>query len=360
MSISDKVEPDLLALLSESGQSSAKRKTHVFVITTENLDSLRSLGFELQMSFGNIAALEVTLEDIEKIAALSDVVRIEAPKSHVFGLDKSTKEVGANLIRTISGNTWSGLATGKGVITAIIDSGIQYEHRSFRTADGATRVIGILDFSLDGTTPHPDGGKRPNITVSFGSAPDDKLLINEGVEYTQENIRDALAPGGQKLRHTDTEGHGTHVAAVAAGNGFQRDHCGGFYPGVAPEADILVVKLGEGNLEHQILMGIAYSIHIAIQKEKAVVINLSSSRDTAGAHDGKSGLEILIDKMLDHHESNKNVSLVAIAGNNAAKQTHATGSVSPGASVTVKFPDSKILRILRSSIFGIRVTTIIS
>lgn len=329
-----KTDPELLDILSES--SSANRRTKAFITTKDNLDSLRSLGFQPQMSFGNIALLEVDLEEIKTIAELVDVIRIEMPHSHTFMLDDSTKDIGANQIRINSGDSWSGLATGKGVITALIDSGINYEHRSFRNADGSTRILGILDFSLDGSAPHPDGGTRPNITVNFGIPPQ-PVLINEGVEYSRNNIRDALAPGGRKLRHVDTNGHGTHVAAIAAGNGFQRDRCGGFYPGVAPEADILVIKLGPNNLEPQILMGIAYAIHIATREGKALVINLSSSRDVGGAHDGLANLERSIDFMLDNHESNKNVSLVAIAGNTANLDTHAAGNVPPTETVTLSF-----------------------
>ena len=124
-----KLDPDLLARLQES-------KTHripAFITTKENLDSLRSLGFELQMTLRNIAVVEANLEEFEKIAELTDVLRIDMPQSHSFGLDESTKQIGANQIRTISGNTWSGIATGKGVITAIIDSGINYKHKSFET-----------------------------------------------------------------------------------------------------------------------------------------------------------------------------------------------------------------------------------
>jgi hypothetical protein len=110
-----------------------------------------------------------------------------------------------------------------------------------------------------------------------------------------------------------------------------------------------VVKVSGKNSEHEIIVGVAYSIHIAIRENKAVVINLSSARNIAGAHDGNATLEKLIDAALDHHESNKNVSLVTIASNFAASETHATGSVTHGDSVTVKFP-----------IFGIRAPTITS
>jgi hypothetical protein len=256
-----------------------------------------------------------------------------------FGLDVSTKQIGANTIRTNSGDTWSGIATGKGVIVAIIDSGINYEHNSFRNADKTTRIIGILDLSLDGTVPHPDGGTGINLNMRFTDPATNRIVdipIDRGVEYTQNNIRDALS-GGTKLRHKDTNGHGTHVAGIAAGNGFQRDRCSRFYPGVAPEADILVIKLGNNGSQIDILAGVAYAIHIATRENKAVVINLSSSRDLNGAHEGNAGLELDIDFMLDHHLSNKNVSFVTIAGNSANHDNHATTEVPAGGAVTLNF-----------------------
>ena len=183
-----------LARENSEEEKSLAQKVRVFITVKENLDSVRRLGFEPQLAFGNIAAGKISLEEIEKIAELSDVVQIETSKTHSFMLDTSTKEIGADLVRSLSGNTWSGIATGKGVIIAIIDSGINYEHRSFRNADGSTRIIAILDQSLDGNTPHPDGGTRPNITKNFGTL---TIKVDEGVQYTLDNIRAALAPGGK-------------------------------------------------------------------------------------------------------------------------------------------------------------------
>ena len=42
-------------------------------------------------------------------------------------------------------------------------------------------------------------------------------------------------------------GHGTSVAAIAAGNG--RGSVGGIYAGVAPESELLIVKLGNPRRE---------------------------------------------------------------------------------------------------------------
>lgn len=49
----------------------------------------------------------------------------------------------------------------------------------------------------------------------------------------------------------DDNGHGTHIAGIAAGSGVMSN---GFYRGIAPEASILVLKVldshGSGNMEH--------------------------------------------------------------------------------------------------------------
>ena len=79
-----------------------------------------------------------------------------------------------------------------------------------------------------------------------------------GTEYTQEQINAALseqvkARQEQIVPSRDISGHGTSVAGVAAGNG--RGSVGGIYMGVAPQSELLIVKLGirdrEGFREQQ-------------------------------------------------------------------------------------------------------------
>jgi subtilisin family serine protease len=339
-----KLDGELLALLSEYQDREAESASepfveppciNVFITVRSALAPVLALGFQPDSVFGTLASGKVSLKAIESISELDEVLSISKPKKHSYGLDTSTVEIHADQIRKIqSGDTWKGIATGKDVVVAIIDSGINYEHKSFRKSDGTTRIVGIWDQGLDpGTTPHPDGGKQPNITINQGAW---NVTINQGVEYTKDNIRDALA-GGTRLRHTDTDGHGTHIAGIAAGNGFQRDHCGRFYPGVAPEADILVIKLAEGAPENGILQAVPYAVHHANAAQKAVVMNLSVSRDTTGGHDGSSELETGLDLILANPLGPFNASLVTIAGNNAHQKTHATGTVGPNASTTVRF-----------------------
>ena len=98
---------------------------------------------------------------------------------------------------------------------AVIDSGADYFHPDFRKEDGSTRILELWDQEADRI-------------------------------YSQEEINRALEAGSREAGYEivgerDLSGHGTQVLAIAAGNGRAS---GGQYRGVAPESDLLVVKLG--------------------------------------------------------------------------------------------------------------------
>ncbi|MDY7093199.1 MAG: S8 family serine peptidase [Acidobacteriota bacterium] len=117
--------------------------------------------------------------------------------------------------------------SGKGVTVVILDRGIDWEHPDFLDDAGATRIKWMLDHS------------------GFN-------LCNAGnpppVEYTEAQINSALS-GGPSLAMRDAVGHGTATAGTAAGNG--RGLMDRRYRGIAPEADLIVVKLtSEGAPAH--------------------------------------------------------------------------------------------------------------
>ena len=116
---------------------------------------------------------------------------------------------------------------GKGVLIGIVDSGIDYENPDFRNADGTTRIAALWDQTVE--TGLPLAG------------------YNVGTEFTSQQINAALQTAGHEERFRlvpsrDISGHGTAVAGIAAGNG--RGSQGGRYRGVAPEAELLIVKMG--------------------------------------------------------------------------------------------------------------------
>lgn len=118
--------------------------------------------------------------------------------------------------------------TGAGVTVVILDRGIDWRHPDFLNPDGSTRIKWILD--MTGQTNWCAPGQP------------------EPVEYSEADINAALQDG-MTLPHRDAVGHGTATAGMAAGNGSALP--GAPYAGVAPEADLVIVKLtSEGAPAH--------------------------------------------------------------------------------------------------------------
>ena len=123
--------------------------------------------------------------------------------------------------------------TGRGVILAFADTGINYRNRIFRKEDGSTRILALWDQ-----------------TIQDGQPPEGFLY---GTEYTREDIDRALlaeetadgrgTPAGRAreiVPGVDENGHGTRLAALAAGSRIEE---GSLYNSPAFQADIVVVKL---------------------------------------------------------------------------------------------------------------------
>lgn len=117
--------------------------------------------------------------------------------------------------------------TGRGVILAFADTGINFRNRIFKKEDGSTRILAIWDQ-----------------TIQNGEPPEGFLY---GTEYTREEIdRALLAEETNTQRATDMvpsvddNGHGTRLSALAAGSRIEE---GSLYNSPAFQADILVVKL---------------------------------------------------------------------------------------------------------------------
>ena len=138
--------------------------------------------------------------------------------------------------------------TGKGVLIAIIDSGIDYLHPDFRNDDNTTKIVSIWDQESDKKTP-PDG-------LIFGS------------EFTREDINKAISENDNTLSE-DKIGTGTIAAGISSGKGKLNSQ----YKGVAIDSELVVVKLREyrdtyasGKINYQksdFLAGIKYVLDVA-------------------------------------------------------------------------------------------------
>jgi serine protease AprX len=151
---------------------------------------------------------------------------------------------------TAATSVWNGssgtpAATGRGVGVAVIDTGIDGTLPDFRVSNSTTsRVIGSAVVNPDATSA------------------------------------------------ADRYGHGTHVAGILAGNGNNRhpsDWLRGQYVGVAPEADLISVKVSSGDGDATVLdviYGLQFVVdHKAEYNIRVVNLSLESTQAQSAATD---------------------------------------------------------------------------
>lgn len=257
------------------------------------------------------ALLIVPESMVDIVAADMQVAYMEKPKRLFFAernvfcnLTKDSDQIKNRFVNRVEENmvlssTQFSDDTGKGVIIAIIDSGIDYAHPDFCNSDGSTRILELWDQTLN----------RVYTQVE----------INAALQAPTEQQRYELVPS------RDISGHGTHVTGIAAGNGRAS---GGRYVGVAPESSLLIVKLGVAKTNGfprttELMAAVDYVLRRAEQYQMPVVVNLSFGNNYGG-HDGRSLLETYLNEVSSYW---KNV-IVAGTGNEGTSRIHTSGRFS--------------------------------
>jgi minor extracellular serine protease Vpr len=239
---------------------------------------------------------------------------LDPGKVHHPLLDVSVPETGAALLH--SGFINNTPYKGAGAIVLIYDTGIDWKHFDFRKSDTTkSRILSIWDQTL---TAGVDG-----------SAPSG---FSYGVEYSRTQIEGELSGSARGVVHEkDIHGHGTHVASTAAGNGFSFNNK---YVGMAPEADIIVVKGGDGSFSSiGEIDGLTYAQNKA--GGKPIVVNMSLGGQI-GSHDGTNDDEVAVNSFVQ----NPGYVVCIAAGNDGENNIHINGTIANGlpAVITVMVP----------------------
>lgn len=269
-----------------------------------SLDELEVLGVQVEYLIAGYAILTVPEQLVDRMVELEEIEYVEKPKRYFYDAEMPSDNSCIPQVTLRDPNL-----SGAGVLIAVLDSGIDYRLPEFRNRDGSSRIRYLWDQTLqpDGDAYRPPEGFR--MGVEFDAGQIDRALATDSA---QEQFR--------MLPSVDTSGHGTAVAGIAAGNSAA-------YLGVAPEAELLIVKLGQPDVTSfprttEIMRAVTYAIKKAVELGMPLVINLSFG-NTYGAHDGSS----LMERFLDNAAEIGRTVICVGSGNEGNSGGHLSGSL---------------------------------
>ena len=248
--------------------------------------------------------LYVPIQEIPELA-LNSYSYSSIPRCYTY---MDTGALSASGVTRLHGHPYLKLK-GSGTLVAIIDSGIDYLHPAFHRGM-TSKILSIWDQELE-------GGMTEKIPF--------------GREFNRGEIEQALSAENpwEVVPSMDKSGHGTEVAATAAGYSIEKEG----FSGAAPEAELVVVKLKQAKRylrdlyllpqeadiyqEDDIMLAIAYVLRVAAENQKplSICIGLGSSM---GAHQGEGPLNEYINSIVAFSQNAVSVP----AGNEGTARHH--------------------------------------
>ena len=233
----------------------------------ELLESLGKIKKKIKFSDHVFVIAQIPIGNVYKLKEIESLKYVKLPKIYKPLLDKASLYAHVESIRK-DYNLMD--YDGKGVIIGIVDTGIDYKHPAFEG-----RILEIYD-------------------------------LTTGEVCKKEDILNGTCT------QRDENGHGTHVAGIAAGNHET-------YKGIAPGAELIIVKAGNLYFEEdKLIEGIEILAKRIKDYGKPGVINLSLG-SFIGPHDGTD----LFSKFLSSVINQYKVPIVVAAGNKGHAPIHA-------------------------------------
>ncbi|MGD1882852.1 MAG: S8 family serine peptidase [Paracoccaceae bacterium] len=279
-------------------------------------------GLVIQSQFANFVTALATRDNLLALENNSAVVTVE--NSRDAGMEElidSIPFVAADQIHRPP------LAEkGDGAIVGIIDTGVDILHQAFCDEGGQSRLLALWDQrATEGPTP---ADVDPNaFTQNYG-----RLYLRDEIQDFITRHHDGAPNHPPRLR--DPNGHGTHVAGIAAGRS-----TGDLPDGIAPKAAMIAIisnitradgdpfSIGYSNAH---VDGLAFMKSAAAggnavsDAAKPIAVNISQGMN-AGAHDGTTTLEAAFDAISGMGRDPGFV-IVKSAGNERGHAGHASKS----------------------------------
>lgn len=314
------------------GFDTAAQSWEVIVKYHGSLEAARQLGAVAEELIAGYAILTVPDNIVESVANLEEIEYMEKPKRFYYNQTTGMLPREGSCIYPVT--LQDPYLTGRGVLAAVLDSGIDYTRREFRRRNGESRILFLWDQTL-----------RPRESMNSPQ------MFEQGVEFSQLQINEAIleaeetglwiTPRLSTVPSRDVSGHGTAVSGIFAAsditNNMTQNPTENFiqnqqnsnvpYVGIAPETDFLIVKLGISGENAfprttEIMRGVTYVINKAVELQRPVVINLSIG-NTYGSHDGSA----LLERFLNNAAEIGRTVICVGSGNEADSGGHVFGNV---------------------------------
>ena len=254
-----------------------------------------------------IGRLRATPARIEEFGFAHPDLRLEVGAPLHTLLDRAGQWVRADVARRDRG------ADGAGVLVGVVDTGLDVTHPEMVDLDGKSRVAWLLDLSLKPVGVFEDLEKKYGVPDASGAIANGAVFSKNEIDILLARIANGscVEKIGTKCAPSDEVGHGTHVTGIAAARG-----AGGRYPGIAPAADLVVVRgtrgQSEGLNDDDVLHAVQFMFDRADFEKRPMVVNISLGSDF-GPHDGSLLWESTIASLVGPNFPGRAV--VAAAGN---------------------------------------------
>lgn len=278
----------------------------ILIEGTPDRAELESRGIVVGTVAGDVITATMPLGLLPALLAVPGVDRVSAAARVETALNVSIQEIEADALWGGTPPSYpAGSLTGNNVIVGIVDTGVDPRIADFKTATNQTRFKSIWDQQWTGLPP-----------AGYGY----------GTEYSEAQINADLL-----TFYHDYDGHGTHIAGVAAGNGrgTGNGQAAYRYVGVAPRSNLIAVKAYL--LESQIIDATNYVFTRAASLGKPAVVNLSLSV-SKGAHDGSYSFDRGLSALTGPGKI-----ITAAAGNRGLENGHARFDLGTNANTDLSF-----------------------